>query len=138
MLIRTHVLVATGITCSAGIAPTFPLAKLAADVNKPNNYFVVTESSMNEFVMDLKMSKFGGFGDVLCSRLAAFNIETVSDAYNKLGILKSLFSESQLEPLLAVLGGMDAPPVFETLDENGVVLCNPSGTAFFLTSYFIT
>lgn len=125
----------TGLTCSAGVAPTFPLAKIVAGMKKPNNQYILSESDMDEFIKNIKLSKLGGFGETICATLGAFNIETIQDAYNNLGMLKSLVSDSQLEPILAILCGMDASPVFETVDESGVVLKNPFGIFFFFANF---
>ncbi|EPB75879.1 ImpB/MucB/SamB family protein [Ancylostoma ceylanicum] len=57
--IRFRVEQATGLTCSAGIAPNFMLAKICSDMNKPNGQFELENSyaSVMEFLNPLSIRK---------------------------------------------------------------------------------
>lgn len=51
----------TGLTCSAGIAANFMLAKICSDFNKPNGQFVLENDreKILEFLKDLPIRKVG-------------------------------------------------------------------------------
>lgn len=62
------------ITCSIGVGPNKLLAKLTSDVNKPNGFFIVTESNLDQLLENTKLTNFCGIGPQIEKRL------------NKLGI----------------------------------------------------
>lgn len=76
--IRARVFAATQLTMSGGIGPNFRLAKIAADVNKPNGQFCV--GSVPDFLRRLPCRKVAGVGRVLEQKLKeAFDVETCGD-----------------------------------------------------------
>lgn len=76
--IRERVFAATRLTMSGGIGPNFRLAKIAADVNKPNGQFCV--GSVPDFLRNLPCRKVAGVGRVLEQKLKeAFDVETCGD-----------------------------------------------------------
>lgn len=84
--IRQHVKNVTGLTCSAGLASNFLLAKIASDINKPNGQYFVgpSETQILQFVNPLPIRKVNGVGRVMEKTLrAVFGIETVRDLYEK-------------------------------------------------------
>jgi DNA polymerase kappa len=65
--IRARITAVTqGLTCSAGLANNFYLAKICADVNKPNGQFELppTRDEVLRFVSELLTRKIGGIGKV--------------------------------------------------------------------------
>lgn len=57
--IRFRVEQLTGLTCSAGIASNFMLAKICSDLNKPNGQYVLEndKNAIMEFLKDLPIRK---------------------------------------------------------------------------------
>ena len=89
---RRRVFEATGgLTCSAGLAPNFMLAKIASDRNKPNGQLEVDASHVLDFVHPLPIRKIPGIGRVTEKILQAFDIHTVRDMYHHRGMIQFLF-----------------------------------------------
>lgn len=86
--IRYRITIVTkGLTCSAGIANNYYLAKICADINKPNGQYELPpcrEKVLN-FVMELSTRKVGGIGKVterILERL--LDIKTMGQVYTLL------------------------------------------------------
>ncbi|QQX79222.1 DNA polymerase IV [Shewanella sp. KX20019] len=77
--IRQDILLATGLTASAGIAPVKFLAKIASDLNKPNGQYVIRPEMIEEFVKTLPLIKIPGVGKVTAKKLADIGLHTCSD-----------------------------------------------------------
>ena len=75
--IQEQVYEAHGITCSVGIGPTKPLAKLAADLNKPAGVGELTAADVHGRLRDLPVGALCGIGPVTQERLAALGLTTV-------------------------------------------------------------
>jgi DNA polymerase-4 len=69
----------TGLTVSAGIAPSKFVAKIASDMEKPDGLTVVTEERVREFLDPLPVSKMWGVGKVTQEELAKLKIRTFRD-----------------------------------------------------------
>lgn len=67
------------LTVSAGVAPNKFLAKIASDWNKPNGLFVITPEEVDNFVLQLPVSKIFGVGKANAARLAEMNVKTCAD-----------------------------------------------------------
>lgn len=83
--IRQRVKNATGLTCSAGLASNFLLAKVASDVNKPNGQCFVgsSEAEILAFANPLSIRKISGIGRVTEKMLRGVcEVETVKDLYD--------------------------------------------------------
>ncbi|KAL4555868.1 hypothetical protein LXL04_038500 [Taraxacum kok-saghyz] len=107
--LRENVYKATGLTCSAGIAPNRLLAKVCSDINKPNGQFVLPneKAAVMTFISSLPIRKIGGIGKVTEHILKdVFEIKTCEDLLQKSSFLCALFSPSS-----AGLGGTNAPSV---------------------------
>lgn len=89
-----------GLTCSAGMAPNFSLAKIASDKNKPNGQCFVDPNHVLEFVRPLPVRKVPGIGRVTEKVLNSCRITTVQDLYDQRGLVHYLFSPSTREFLL--------------------------------------
>lgn len=62
--IRKDVFQETQLTCSAGVAPSKFVAKVASDLRKPNGIVVIPPSKVAEFVRALPVRKVPGIGPV--------------------------------------------------------------------------
>ena len=60
----------TGLTASAGVAPSKMVAKIASDMQKPNGLTVVAPERVFTFMQPLALKKIPGIGPVTNSRLA--------------------------------------------------------------------
>jgi len=74
--IRAKIESTTGLTASAGIAPNKLLAKISSDWRKPNGQFAVTPDQVEEFMLNLPVSKIWGVGPKGRDRLVNLGIET--------------------------------------------------------------
>jgi len=69
----------TGLTVSAGIAPSKFVAKIASDIDKPDGLTVVRSDRIREFLDPLPIEKMWGVGKATQKALARFNIRTFRD-----------------------------------------------------------
>ncbi|KAI3679827.1 hypothetical protein L2E82_50936 [Cichorium intybus] len=109
--LRENVYKATGLTCSAGIAPNRLLAKVCSDINKPNGQFVLPNdrAAIMTFISSLSVRKIGGIGKVTEHILKdVFEIKHVKIYCKKSSFLCALFSPSSAS---LGLGGTDPPNV---------------------------
>jgi DNA polymerase kappa len=91
---RQRVFHATGgLTCSAGLAPNFMLAKIASDQNKPNGQKIVgpTHSEVLSFLHPLSTRKIPGIGRVTEKLLHSLDISTVQHLYNHRALVQLAF-----------------------------------------------
>ena len=103
--IRERVQRETGLTCSAGIASNFMLAKIASDMNKPNGQVFVgpSEGEIKTFVSPLNVRKVCGVGRVLEKSLrATLGVVTVEDLYAKRAEVNFLFKPATAQFLMRV------------------------------------
>ncbi|CAD6581192.1 MAG: hypothetical protein CYPHOPRED_001511 [Cyphobasidiales sp. Tagirdzhanova-0007] len=79
----------TGLTVSAGCGPNTLLAKIAADVNKPDGQCIIepTAEACRKFMLDLSVRKIHGIGRVTERWLEALEIYTCQDIYTLRGKL---------------------------------------------------
>nr|GEX25911.1 DNA polymerase kappa isoform X1 [Tanacetum cinerariifolium] len=109
--LRQKVYEATGLTCSAGVAPNRLLAKVCSDINKPNGQFVLPNdrAAIMTFISSLPIRKIGGIGKVTEHILKdVFEIKTCEDLLKKSSFLCALFSPSSADFFISVglgLGG---------------------------------
>lgn len=106
-----------GLTCSAGIAPTVALAKIASDRNKPNGQCFVDPAEVLEFIRPLPVRKVPGIGRVTDKILNSCQIATIQDLWEKRGLVNWLFPSATGEFLLqASIGCMGEQGLHD--DEN--------------------
>ncbi|KHJ92899.1 ImpB/MucB/SamB family protein [Oesophagostomum dentatum] len=110
--IRFRVEQATGLTCSAGIAPNFKLAKICSDMNKPNGQFELENNytSIMEFLNPLPIRKVGGIGRVSEALLNACGIQTVGELLERRAALKFSFTPLSQEWFLRIALGLPGRP----------------------------
>lgn len=73
--IRSRVWQELRLVVSAGVAPNKFLAKIASDWRKPNGLFVITPDEVDEFVLQLPVSKLHGVGQVTAQKLQRMGID---------------------------------------------------------------
>lgn len=102
-----------GLTCSAGLASNFMLAKIASDKNKPDGQCVIGPENENilSFIRDLPVRKIPGIGRVTEKILNSFQIMTVNDLFQQRSLIKYLFKPATATFLLQrSLGWSDSLP----------------------------
>jgi nucleotidyltransferase/DNA polymerase involved in DNA repair len=85
--IRNRITTETGgLTCSAGIANNFMLAKICADINKPNGQYELPadRESIINFLSTLPTRKVGGIGKVTEKILSSMGMTTMGEVRNRL------------------------------------------------------
>lgn len=103
-----------GLTCSAGIGPTFQLAKVCADQRKPDGQFALGSSSdeVRSFLRELPTRKVGGIGRVLEKQLrCALGVGSCGELLEacRRGDVHLAFSPVSADSLLcAALGASDS------------------------------
>lgn len=88
-----------GLTCSAGIANNFFLAKICADRNKPDGQFSLppTREDIIDFVRQLPCRKVGGIGKVFEKLLNDLGMTTIGDVAQNLARLYHVLTPSMLQ-----------------------------------------
>ncbi|CAJ0934588.1 unnamed protein product, partial [Mesorhabditis belari] len=110
--IRFRVEQATGLTCSAGIAANFMLAKISSDFNKPNGQYELENDreKIIDFLKELPIRKVSGIGGVSEAHLKAAGISTVGDIWARRVVLPTIFSAISTESFLRTSMGLPHRP----------------------------
>jgi len=69
----------TGLTISAGVAPSKFVAKIASDIDKPDGLTIVHPDDVRNFLDPLPVKKMWGIGKMSQRRLGCLNIHTFKD-----------------------------------------------------------
>jgi len=77
--IKKITLIETGLTVSAGVAPSKFVAKIASDIDKPDGLTVVMLNGLKEFLDPLPVKKMWGIGKKTRLTLRRLNIKTFRD-----------------------------------------------------------
>ena len=77
--IRAEIRAATGLTASAGVAPTKFLAKVASDLDKPDGLVVIPPERVAAVLRDLPVRRIPGVGGKTEARLLNHGIRTCGD-----------------------------------------------------------
>ncbi len=78
-LIQREIQLATGLTCSVGVAPNKLMAKLASEMQKPNGITVLHASDIPVRLWPLPCRKLNGVGPKADERLKALGLLTLGD-----------------------------------------------------------
>lgn len=93
--IKGMVLHETGLTVSAGVAPSKFVAKIASDMEKPDGLTVVSPDNVREFLDPLPIKKMWGVGKVTQKKLAGLNIRTFKELRQMpVGVLEQKFGQN--------------------------------------------
>uniref|UniRef100_A0A914CV45 DNA polymerase kappa n=1 Tax=Acrobeloides nanus TaxID=290746 RepID=A0A914CV45_9BILA len=116
--IRFRVEQISGLTCSAGIASNWMLAKICSDINKPNGQFRLADDkeTIIEFMRTLPIRKVSGIGAVTEAILKGIGVEKCGDLFEKRGIIKLLFTELSWHWFLRVALGVSQRGASEETD----------------------
>ena len=79
--IKQAVFKETGLTVSAGVAPSKFVAKIASDMDKPDGLTVVPHDKVREFLDPLPIEKMWGVGKKTQEALALLNIRIFRDLH---------------------------------------------------------
>jgi DNA polymerase-4 len=77
--IKQKVVETTGLTISAGVAPSKFVAKVASDMEKPDGLTIVARDKVREFLDPLPIKKMWGAGKVTQKALARLSIQTFKE-----------------------------------------------------------
>ena len=77
--IKQQIVERTGLTISAGVAPSKFVAKVASDMDKPDGLTVVARDKVRQFLDPLPIKKMWGAGKVTQKALARIGIHTFKD-----------------------------------------------------------
>ncbi|MBN1843872.1 MAG: DNA polymerase IV, partial [Deltaproteobacteria bacterium] len=69
----------TGLTVSAGVAPSKFVAKIASDIDKPDGLTIVPPDRVREFLEPLSIDKMWGVGKKTQGKLHRLGIQTIGD-----------------------------------------------------------
>jgi DNA polymerase IV len=118
--IKKKILQMTGLTASAGIAPSKFLAKIASDFKKPDGLLEIQPEEVQAFLQDLPISKLGGVGKATEAVLEELGIRKVGQlaAFPEKVIEKKL-GKFGLE-LIALARGKDERPVIPEAEPKSI------------------
>ena len=114
-----------GLTCSAGLANSFQLAKIASDIHKPDGQKIIgsdLEQDVWPFLRPLATRKVPGIGRVSQKMLEAFGVMNVQQLFDERALVHFLFGTATAKFLLrASLGGFGGSSMHdpEQQDESG-------------------
>jgi DNA polymerase-4 len=106
--IRRDVAGEVGVTCSAGVAATKFVAKLASDLCKPDGLLHVSAQGTDAFLMPLEVRRLWGVGEKTSELLGRLAIRTVGDlATTPRPVLERLLGEAAAKHLSRLASGVD-------------------------------
>jgi DNA polymerase-4 len=106
--IRRDVEREVGVTCSAGIAATKFVAKLASDLCKPDGLLHVPVGETSAFLEPLPVGRLWGVGEKTADLLGRLAIRTIGDlGRTPRGVLERLVGEQHATHLWELANGMD-------------------------------
>ena len=110
--IRRRVAAELGLTCSAGVASTKFVAKVASARSKPDGLLVVPVARVLEFLHPLPVTALWGVGARTAEHLHRLGVRTVGDlAATPPDTLRRTVGEAAAAHLLALAAGADPRPV---------------------------
>lgn len=112
--IRDKIQIATrGLTCSAGIANNFMLAKISADVKKPNNQYSLSPDrcAILDFMETLPCRRVCGIGKVTEKLLSEMECGTMGEVKRNLYLFRYNLSNSLIHFLMRCSIGIDSDEI---------------------------
>jgi DNA polymerase-4 len=110
--IKNRIRMATGLTCSIGVAPNKLLAKIASDMEKPDGLTIIREAEVRRTLGPLPVRKLWGVGPKTEAALREMGIERAGQLWDvPLGELKARFGESYGQYLHDASRGVDPRPL---------------------------
>jgi DNA polymerase kappa len=126
-----------GLTCSIGLASNSGIAKIGADMRKPNGTFHVGPSRLEvrEFLSGLAVAKVSGIGKVLAAQLAALQVSTVADLFRVRADIVLCFTPKARDFLLqTAVGAFSSRPTSERHAPRKSISCERTTTPLSLES----
>jgi len=77
--IQKNIWIKFKLTCSIGASFSKFFAKIAANINKPNNFFIINENNYKFKLDNFSINIIPGIGQVAYSKLFALNIKTIKE-----------------------------------------------------------
>jgi DNA polymerase-4 len=111
--IKQIIVTETGLTISAGVAPSKFVAKIASDIDKPDGLTVVHPDDVRDFLDPLPIKKMWGVGNVTQLLLSHLNIHTFRDLrQTPVKVLEKKFGKHGVKIHLLAMGidGRDVIP----------------------------
>jgi DNA polymerase-4 len=106
--IRADVAREVGVTCSAGVASTKFVAKLASDLCKPDGLLVVPAAGVDAFLEPLPVGRLWGVGEKTVALLDRLAIRTIGDlGRTPVTVLERLLGEAAATHLSELARGVD-------------------------------
>jgi DNA polymerase IV len=119
--IRDTVADEQGITCSAGVASTKFIAKLASGLAKPDGLLVVPKAEVVSFLHQLPVGALWGVGDRTEEALKRLGLHTVADiAHTPVDTLRRALGDNAGPALHALAWGRDTRSVVPTHRERSI------------------
>ena len=110
-----------GITCSAGVASTKFIAKLASGLAKPDGLLVVPAAEVVSFLHQLPVGALWGVGDRTEEALQRLGLHTVADiAHTPVDTLRRALGNTAGPALHALAWGLDTRAVVPTRRERSI------------------
>ncbi len=79
LTIKEDVKVQQGLTCSIGVGPNKLVAKIAADIQKPDGLTIITPDQVRSFLASLPVESLIGVGVKTKEKMHALNINTIDE-----------------------------------------------------------
>ena len=112
--IKQRIFMETGLTVSAGLAPSKFVAKIASDIDKPNGLTIVTHDKVRDFLNPLPVAKMWGVGKATQRVLSQLNIHTFEElSLVPVKILENKFGKHGIKMHLLSMGVDDRDVVPE-------------------------
>ena len=105
--IRNAVFTITGLTASVGVSHNKFLAKIAADLNKPDSFCVLLAEEELERLKSLAIRKIPGIGAATEAKLLAIGLSFLEDLQKNRGLLYYLFTGMLRFTLLLFSAGIE-------------------------------
>src|SRR4030066_1565231 len=127
-----------GVTFSVGIGPNKVVAKIAADVQKPDGFTLVRSEDVQGFLSPLSVDRLLGVGRKIASKMATFGIRTIGDlAKSDVQRLVEVYGRSLGVYFHNAANGVDNEPVqeageFESVSRIGTLKENTRDLALIL------
>ncbi|SMD31367.1 DNA polymerase IV (DinB-like DNA polymerase) [Picrophilus oshimae DSM 9789] len=128
--IKNRILNETGIKVSIGIGINKVIAKMAAEMAKPNGIKCISADETEKFLNDIKINDIPGIGKVLSKNLNEIGIEYLRDIKNfDVNKIKSILGESKTNYLYELYENKYFSPVEPRVKKNfGRYLTLPENT----------
>jgi len=77
--IQKNIFAQFNLTCSIGASFSMFFAKISANINKPNGYFIITEKNYKQIIDHFKIDIVSGIGKSAQLKLLNLNVKTIKD-----------------------------------------------------------